>query len=425
MTEASPPDDLSADRPSDSEEPGSGAAGERPADRDPSRRRTFRIVLLILMLGLGLVSAELLLRALTTDVYLQRRLRQGGLLVPFEPNTRCELLQEEFRVRYDINRFGYRDRLDRTLERMPDKARVLLLGDSFSAGWGVEFKDCYGTIVEDRTGIEVVNAAKNGGCPLWFIAQARYAAPRFKPDLIIAQVFDNDIADVDRDAEDFKLENGRLGALPSELEPPTGLFGALDRGFDSLVLRRRWRNLRRRMKGRTIYREPYVRLGSHRDEPILDRAAILKKYELDFSEPFDDWGGDFGWHDPEQRPEWQRRFAVHEGLLRQLIKECAEAGRELWLVYIPARQVYEGGREVAEIRAANPHYQLLSRLGAETETPLIDGTAVFGGLEDPTRAFFARDGHLNALGHRTLAAALIRELKTRHGEWLKGETSED
>ena len=37
-----------------------------------------------------------------------------------------------------------------------------------------------------------MNAAKNGGCPLWFIPQARYVRERFQPDWLLVQLFDND-----------------------------------------------------------------------------------------------------------------------------------------------------------------------------------------------------------------------------------------
>ena len=128
-------------------------------------------------------------------MYLQRRVRDAGVLIPYEPNSEADLLTDEFRVRYRTNRFGYRDRQDRRAERTPGVARIGLLGDSFAAGWGVEFEETFGDRFERATGIEVVNAAKNGGCALWFVPQARFVRETFAPDWLLVQIFDNDLDD--------------------------------------------------------------------------------------------------------------------------------------------------------------------------------------------------------------------------------------
>ena len=84
-------------------------------------------------------------------------------------------------MRYRTNRFGYRDRLDRRAERTPGVARVGLLGDSLAAGWGVEFEETFGARFERATGIEMVNASRNGGCALWFVPQARHLRSASRP----------------------------------------------------------------------------------------------------------------------------------------------------------------------------------------------------------------------------------------------------
>src|SRR5262249_13379683 len=154
-----------------------------------------RWVLFAASVAFSLVLAELVARQATPEVYLQRRVRDAGVLIPYEPNTEADLLTDEFRVRYRTNSFGYRDRLDRRAERTPGVARIALLGDSFAAGWGVEFEETFGDRFERATGIEVVNTAKNGGCPLWFVPQARYIRERFAPDWLLVQIFDNDLDD--------------------------------------------------------------------------------------------------------------------------------------------------------------------------------------------------------------------------------------
>jgi hypothetical protein len=103
-----------------------------------------RWVLLAASIALSLVLAECVARQSVDEVYLQRRVRDAGVLIPYQPDSEADLLTDEFRVRYRTNRFGYRDRLDRRAERTPGVARIGLLGDSFAAGWGVEFEETFG-----------------------------------------------------------------------------------------------------------------------------------------------------------------------------------------------------------------------------------------------------------------------------------------
>src|SRR5262245_26279254 len=177
-----------------------------------------RWVLLAVSIAISLVLAELVAEVVVDEVYLQRRTRGAGVLIPYEPNTEADLLTDEFRVHYRINQFGYRDRLDRRAERTPGLPRIALLGDSFGAGWGVEFDDTFGARFERATGIEVVNAAKNGGCALWFVPQARYVRAHFAPDWLLVQIFDNDPEDNALWSDRFELAVGeRFVELPAAL----------------------------------------------------------------------------------------------------------------------------------------------------------------------------------------------------------------
>ena len=153
------------------------------------------VLLLVASISLSLVLGELIARVAIDEVYLQRPVRDAGVLIPYEPDSEADLLTDEFRVRYRTNRFGYRDRLDRRAERTPGVARVGLLGDSLAAGWGVEFEETFGARFERATGIEMVNASRNGGCALWFVPQARHLRKRFAPDWLLVQIFDNDPED--------------------------------------------------------------------------------------------------------------------------------------------------------------------------------------------------------------------------------------
>jgi len=194
----------------------------------PGRRRLTRRALLRMAVAAGtlllcLIGAEVVARVVIKDVYVLRRASDGGLFIPYKPGARAELLRDEFRNEYAINSLGFRDRLDRTRDPAPGKKRVVILGDSFSAGWGVEFRETYGSLLEEELGTEFVNTAKNGGSPLWYVPQARYFIEHLRPDLVLVQLFDNDLNDNMVNREKFGVgDDGRMGPVPDRFLPDEG-----------------------------------------------------------------------------------------------------------------------------------------------------------------------------------------------------------
>ncbi|MCI0345877.1 MAG: SGNH/GDSL hydrolase family protein, partial [Chloroflexi bacterium] len=280
------------------------------------------IALLVSLLG-ALLGGEAIARRVVDDVYLERQIRSGGVLVPYEPGGTADLLQPEFRVRYRINRFGYRDRLDRREARTPGVPRVALLGDSFAAGWGVEFEDGFASRLERATGIEVINSAKNGGCPLWFVPQARWLREHFAPDWLLVQLFDNDADDNRQHMDRFELAYGdRVGELPRAIGPLDTPGRRLRHSWDATVFQHRFRQLQRRLSGKRLARTPYVKPGAKPDEPILTRAQAILRYAVDLT-PNRPWEGPFSFHDPKRVDAWRERIAWNAQLLDQLIEESA------------------------------------------------------------------------------------------------------
>ncbi|MEM7410989.1 MAG: SGNH/GDSL hydrolase family protein [Myxococcota bacterium] len=356
-------------------------------------------VLLLVFTLLGVVLAEGVASVLVDEVYLQRRSRMGGILVPYAPNTAADLLADEFRVGFSINRFGHRDRADRSETPTPDTTRVVVLGDSFSAGWGVEFEDTYAYRVEEATGVEMINAAKNGGCPLWFVPQARYTREHFSPDWFVVQLFDNDPEDNVIHMNRFDLEVGDVyTTLPERLEPPTGVRSLIQR-FDASVLRRRFRQLSRRLRGKRLHSTPYVKPGRKADQPVLSREEAIEKHgvRFDAERPL---STSWAFHDPEQTPQWEERIAWNAQLLGQLLEEARAAGIRVAVLYIPAYDVFlrPPGR--------NPHAESAREVTEAHGAVWIDAQQALAGTPRPWELYHAYDGHLNAPGHAAIATLL-------------------
>src|SRR5687767_3923597 len=78
---------------------------------------------------------------------------------------------EQFRTSIRINANGLRDR-DHAYERTSDLMRILVLGDSFAWGYGVDEKQRFSQLLETSMNVEVINAGVSGYSTdqelLWF-----------------------------------------------------------------------------------------------------------------------------------------------------------------------------------------------------------------------------------------------------------------
>jgi hypothetical protein len=366
-----------------------------------------RWILLVASLLGALLAGEAIARRVVDDVYLERQIRAGGVLVPYEPGASADLLTPEFRVGYRINRFGYRDRPERRQERTPGTPRLGLLGDSFAAGWGVEFEDTFASRFERATGIEVINSAKNGGCPLWFVPQARWVREHFAADWLLVQLFDNDADDNRQFMDRFELDYGdRVGALPRAIQPLDTPGRRLAHAVDSSVLQHRFRQLQRRLRGKRLERAPYVKPGAKPDAEILSRAQAIERYAVDLS-PNRPWEGPFSFHDPSQLAEWRERLAWNAQLLDQLLEEAAAAGVPVAVLYIPAYPVFLRAPE------PNPLADAVREVTLRRGALWLDAREIFAGARAPWELYYAFDSHLNAAGHAAVADALVRQLAPR------------
>lgn len=368
-----------------------------------------------------LVVMETVATYVTPEVDLDRTLRHSGMLVPYEPGWEADLLTDEFRVRYRINSFGYRDRLDRTAERVPGKKRVVVLGDSFGVGWGVEFEKTFANRLEDSLSVEFINASKNGGCPLWFVHQARHTREVFEPDLLLVQVFDNDPADNVHFKRTFHAQVGvPIGALPDRLQVDDSLLRRASRWWNQRALRRRFKRFKRYLETGVLTREWYVKPGAMPDAKILTRAETIEKYDVDPLDNWPAWNGesDFGFYAPSARERFAEPLRWQGDLLAQLFREAKAANLPVVLVYVPAYQPLMKKGTIEEHQAANPHWAILKAVCEEAGVPFVDGVEVFGSLERPDLCYYARDGHCNADGHARLAEAIEACLRERFPDLL-------
>ena len=348
-----------------------------------------KLGMLLASVTLALVLAEWW----APDAHVYVHLRHGGLETPYLPDSEADLVTPEFSVRYRINALGFRD-APRRVAKPPGTRRVLVLGDSHAAGWGVEQNETFAARLEAHLGaeVEVWNTAKHAGCAVWYVLQARDFRERFDPDLLVVQLFDNDPSDSATLEERFpRDEDGRLLEVPDRYRWETGVAAGVSRWWRHLSLVNRWKRLRKRLDGETLPAHQFF-------EPGIWGRRIAGSAGTAAPE-----GGD-GDIPPAQLGFRPHDLAFHEALIEQLLGERGEL--PIVLLYVPARPRL-AGTSLENVRANNPLYQGVADAAGRAGTPLVDLQEVFLTADvDPRDFYFQVDGHINALGHAAAADAL-------------------
>jgi hypothetical protein len=149
-----------------------------------------------------------------------------------EPGREGIFETPQFRTVVRINKNGLRDRWH-PYERQNDIERILVLGDSFAWGYGVEESERFSQLLEKSLNVEVINAGVSGYSTdqelLWY----RSEGIKYESDLVILVMAGNDVGDNDRDIVStiyykpkFVLEEGQLvlQGYPVPKTSPQGRF---------------------------------------------------------------------------------------------------------------------------------------------------------------------------------------------------------
>jgi lysophospholipase L1-like esterase len=139
---------------------------------------------------------------------------------------------EQFRTSIRINSNGLRDR-DHSYERTSDRKRILVFGDSFAWGYGVEEEQRFSEVLEATMDVEVINAGVSGYSTDQELLWLRDEGAQYDFDLAILVMTGNDIGDNARQLvsniyhkPQFVLENGQL-VLRGYPVPETNAQGKL------------------------------------------------------------------------------------------------------------------------------------------------------------------------------------------------------
>ena len=145
--------------------------------------------------------------------------RLGFLL---EPSTSWRHTASGFDVQVDTNALGLRGP-EVAVPPAPDRYRILVLGDSFAFGWGVELEQAWhlrmarALAARDGRTVEVVTAGVPGWGPLQQFVFLEQSGLDLAPDLVLWQLCTNDLLDMER--LEVELDARRL-PVAVRAEPP-------------------------------------------------------------------------------------------------------------------------------------------------------------------------------------------------------------
>ena len=251
----------------------------------------------------------------------------------------------------------------------PGITRILLLGDSFTYGAGIEkSRDRFSDLIEARLNAEnaanesrrryhVFNAGVGGSAPLRWLGYLRSLMPAYRPHIVFAVFF---------------LRDGT--------RMPTAL----------MVNQRLIEPIAKRWEGMPLYdRSALLRF-------FYDRAS-WREYSNELVRRLK--AGYLG------TPEEQRFWTKQKRALRDLAAECASAGIPFHLVIFPFLfdlKAYEFGDIEAEIE----------RFADKAGLPVFSLTPGFLGLDAHSLWVSRLDQHPNETGHRIAADTLFPYLRS-------------
>ncbi len=329
------------------------------------------------------------------------------------PGGQGRLVTPEFDVGLSINSDGLRGD-ESSRERRPGVRRILLFGDSFAEGWGVEEEQALSARLADclsqgNETVEVLNFGVAGyGTDQAFLLYQKLGR-LYDPDLVVALFYGNDLWN---------------NASPRGIGAEQGYkpyFRPLEGGRLSLqgvpVRKTRYWDMSRYEGGSVGQRAVrYLRSNWHL-YALVEKAATARDSASPQSQFYD------GLYGVDTKGKWQPLWDLTGFLLRDFATAVGRDGSEFVLVYAPSIVQVEpdNWREKSDLHGLTGDYDMLnpnrqlSEIAQRYGLTLVDPYPAFkeAGRRD---VLYLRDSHWNARGHSIAAEVLCGHLQPAGGE---------
>lgn len=392
-----------------------------------------RLFLLTLGFFLALAFAELAVRFYLkqTRVISDEGCRQEDNLLHHSliPKSICRSKTKEWNIEFKVNSLGLRD-YEYSKDKPEGVYRILMLGDSFTEGYGVSLEETFSKILEKKLNsefknkFEVINAGITGYSPtLEYLYLENYGL-KLRPDLVILNfsmtdfyddlVFKRKLLVVEKDLGEVKMGEKQIWAkgklfkekIPGFTIPPTTWIPFIPTSlkwwlhknlvsYDFVVLRLK------KIFNPQVYKENIISFTA--SDPQTDQFAITRENI--------------------NSDDYQKLLQNSEGVILKIKNLLEKEEINFILVIIPYGQQINGqewgeGRKLWEFAKGKVYSsQCIADMANFTQKQEIRTLNLLSTFQKARRFFLGRfyyysyDGHWNEKGHKLAAQGIFDFLK--------------
>jgi hypothetical protein len=357
-----------------------------------SRPLLYRIIGVLCGLLLGLTLAEVGVRLISPQevgpVRFTCNPELGEIPVPGQRGVRN--LPGVFTFRYSNNSLGWRGSREYREAKQTDY-RVLMLGDSFTYGIGVNDDQTFAALVEkyltaDLRSVEVMNAGCPGKGTDYELKCFQALGVKFHPDLTVLCFFGNDFQDNER-GQYYNIKHGELQA--KVVNCSHGLIKTMLAHFPGYNWLLSW------SQAANLVKQAGVNLlinGTLKGGPDLTEGLVVT------------------YNRGLQGFATQANKQLTRIYVEQLNAAVKHAGGSLMIVYIP---MYQEVLEYRRTHAISADEQAIQRLAADNGMMLWSLTPLLAHSGQPIDRLYYQEGHWTAAAHELAARHLSRLIQSQ------------
>jgi len=373
-------------------------------------------------------------------------LAEGALAVlghpsgPVRPVAHAPNLSElrssvEYRYQFNTNSQGLRYR-EVPLEPAPGTRRVLVLGDSYTEGWGVETPQRFSNRLEsffraNGRPVEFINGGLAASSPADYARLLDNVGLKYQPDAVLICVFANDIvgsSDTLSPEQASAASPGIKGVVKRLLPRSYTLVdGVRQQWLEPHVIRTRdfihdaTTQARRRGVSEARIQAWQDSLPPEIVEVINSDGFHVKTIGIGLLEP-EYWADSLQVDSPRDQRKWQNMVLALDAIAQTTARENIEVA----LVYLPVHFQYDPGTHSADhaavqtgtvvrrewLQGVSEEERLLQAWAARHKVPFMSLTESFrSAIPSEELLDFPLDGHWTPAGHAVAAKALEQWLQ--------------